>query len=129
VLTVPARLPAPEARRFAARHEAWLRARLSERPAPCLLGPGAELPVAGEMVRLGIGGRRARLDRSAGSLLLPGPEARLPAQAARLSAGGGAGGLRGGGRAACGGAGAGSMGGSACAIRGRAGGRARRAAI
>ena len=68
-----------------------------------------------------------RIVRAGGVLSVPGPSARRGAARRRLAARGGAAGLRRGGRAArrrrwgCG------RGGSACAIRGRAGGRARRA--
>jgi predicted metal-dependent hydrolase len=81
VLTAPARTGLGEIRRFALAHEGWLRERLAARPDPVAIAPGSLIPVLGQPHRIAIGPRPA-LDAAAGQLDLPGPEARLPAQAA-----------------------------------------------
>lgn len=81
VLTVPARTGLAAIARFARDQEAWLRERLAARPEPVAILPGSLIPVSGEIHRIAIGERIA-LDATARRLDLPGPEARLPAQAA-----------------------------------------------
>lgn len=50
VLTVPPGVPDAESRRFLARHAGWLRSALARQPEEVVVGPGAELPVAGRLV-------------------------------------------------------------------------------
>lgn len=81
MLTLPLRATIAEARAFALDHEPWLRRHLAARPAGLPVAADSLLPVAGEPVRLEIGGGY-RLDRPGGLLTLPGPERLMAAQAA-----------------------------------------------
>jgi predicted metal-dependent hydrolase len=126
VMTVPAGASLAEARRFASAQEAWLRRTLAALPQPVAVTAGTRLPVAGREAVV-VPGERARHDPEAGLLMLPGPGNRLAAQAAAF--------LHEAARAACParwrispGWSGGATGRSACAIRGRAGARARRGA-
>lgn len=80
VLTMPLRTSLAEARTFALDHEAWLRRHLAARPERVPVAEGVTLPVAGEPTRVEAGAVRYRHDP--GLLVVPGPAARVPAQAA-----------------------------------------------
>lgn len=81
VLTMPEVASVAEARRFADEHEHWLREKMTSRPRAALLDEGMLLPVEGREFRLALG-RGVALDGAGARLVLPGPPARLPAQAA-----------------------------------------------
>jgi predicted metal-dependent hydrolase len=81
VLTMPTGAPIAEARRFASSQEAWLRRTLAALPGTAVVTQGTRLPIEGREA-LVVLGERCRLDPASGLLTLPGPLARLPAQAA-----------------------------------------------
>lgn len=81
VITVPAGASLAEVRRFACAQEAWLRQTIARLPQAMPVAAGTRLPVAGREAVVVVG-TASRHDPEAGLLALPGPAARLPAQAA-----------------------------------------------
>ncbi|MEX3316460.1 M48 family metallopeptidase [Sulfitobacter sp. PS-8MA] len=72
-LTLPKRLPEREALAFAETKQDWIRKHLAARGADVIVGPGAELPLAGKMLRVTAGpGRGVRI--GAAEIAVPGPE-------------------------------------------------------
>jgi predicted metal-dependent hydrolase len=78
-LTLPRRTPESEALGFARQKEGWIRRQLAARPTPACVGPGCELPLAGELVRIEAGTGRA-VRRQGDRLIVPGPLDTLPAR-------------------------------------------------
>ncbi|WP_297768625.1 SprT family zinc-dependent metalloprotease [uncultured Roseovarius sp.] len=80
-LTLPRGVSEAEALEFARSKEAWLRNHLDARPASVKVGLGADIPIAGQLVRIApASGRRVVFED--GQIMVPGP---ADAVAARLS--------------------------------------------
>lgn len=85
-LTAPHHVPPAELRMFLLRQEDWLRDALARTPRPVVIADGAELPVAGKMLRIATrpDARRAPPRIEGDSLLIEGPGAAGPRIAAWL---------------------------------------------
>lgn len=85
VLTVPPSVPESETRSFLARHAEWLRDALARQPDPVIVGDGALIPVAGQLVRVEVrDGARRPPALHGNSLILAGIGAEGPRIAAWL---------------------------------------------
>lgn len=81
-LTLPPRAALSQAIAFAEDRADWLRAALARRPDACCPAPGVALPVEGVPHLIEAPSSRGAARLEAGRLILPGPEATLPARAA-----------------------------------------------
>lgn len=81
-LTLPKRVSEREALAFASEKAGWIRKHLDERGDDVVVGPGAHLPIGGQMHRVEAGdGRRVRFE--GGRVFVPGAQDRIGARLGR----------------------------------------------